>query len=319
MSEFKKLAEKLGISEEALDLLTAFIRDDSEGMERTISLIGITGEALSKMNSQPVQQALAPALGYALVKQLGTDPFQQRILSLVSGLATIKTLFSDQGTQQLINSVTEQLKQLNERIQKIEESKKAEEIQKITENFNTLAQELLELKSRIEQAPSPQPQTQVQTNNSIVRVKDELSSFVSTIEGITEVLKALGYRVRRPGEEEVKRLTPDEIVKLAEEYGFEVKRKGMSPEEVRQLIEKVRKRAYMKAMKEAKIKEKELALKERLYDGALRAFIRIVEEIVGPVIKKHVGEAAEEELRKALNMRLKEIAGEEGKEQPASS
>ena len=298
------LAKKLGISEEdAAIALSLLALDQVDSTEKTIGLIGSAGEALSKTNSQQVQQALAPAVGYALLKQMSTDPFQQRLLSLISALTTLKALSSDQGMQQLINSITEQLKELNTRIQRIEEGKKVEEVEKIAETVNSLAQELIDLKKRFEGG-----QTQVSTQNTTIStIKDELKEFTDTINTISDILKALGYEVRKPWES--KELTPEELAKIAERWGLEVKRKGLTPDEVRRMLEEERRKVWEEAEKTLQIKEKELALKREFMDRITQILSIGFREIIGPIIKKQLGAVAEEELSRALDKRVKEIVG----------
>ena len=311
----KALAQKLGVSEEDAVAALSLVGEDGSDLGNLINLVGATGEAMSKA-PQDVQRAITPVISMALLKQLSTDPYQQRMLALVSSLATLKTLFaSDQGIQQLVNTITQQLNALNERLQKLEEGRKAEELQKLEEFLNTLTQEVLDLKKRVEQPP--QTQTQGSTSNPLVKAKEEMATFLDVLNTVTEYLKALGYKVKRPGEEETPTtITPEVIEELARKYGYEIRK--MTPEEIRKTIEEEKKKAFKKAMRQLKIKEKELAFKEKVYNGLASLTLSFIREVIGPIVKQRLGAVTEEELAKALDMRLKEVAGQSGQEASAS-
>jgi DNA repair exonuclease SbcCD ATPase subunit len=313
----KALAQKLGVSEEDAVAALSLVGEDGSDLSNLINLVGVTGEAMSKA-PQDVQKAITPVISMALLKQLSTDPYQQKMLALVSSLATLKTLFaSDQGIQQLVNTITQQLNTLNERLQKLEEGRKAEELQKLEDFLNTLTQEVLDLKKRIEQPPQTQTQTQGSTSNPLIKAKEEMATFLDVLNTVTEYLKALGYKVKRPGEEETPTtITPEVIEEFARKYGYEVKR--MTPEEIRRTIEEERKKAFKKAMRQLKIKEKELAFKERVYNGFASLALSFIREVIGPIVKQKIGAVAEEELAKALDMRVKQVAGQSGQEVSAS-
>ena len=311
----KTLAQKLGISEEDAVAALSLVGEDGSDLGNLINILGATAEATSKA-PQDVQKAITPVISMALLKQLSTDPYQQKMLALVSSLATLKTLFaSDQGIQQLVNTITQQLNTLNERLQKLEEGRKAEELQRLEDFLNTLTQEVLDLKKRIEQPP--QTQTQGSTSNPLVKAKEEMATFLDVLNTVTEYLKALGYKVRRPGEEETPTtITPEMIEELARKYGYEVKR--MTPEEIRRTIEEERKKAFKKAMRQLKIKERELAFKEKVYNGLASLTLSFIREVIGPIVRQRLGAVTEEELAKAIDMRLKEGAGQSGQEASAS-
>jgi DNA repair exonuclease SbcCD ATPase subunit len=306
----KALAQKLGVSEEDAVVALSLVGEDGSDLGNLINLVGATGEAMSKA-PQDVQKAITPVISMALLKQLSTDPYQQKMLALVSSLATLKTLFSsDQGIQQLVNTITQQLNALNERLQKLEEGRKAEELQRLEEFLNTLTQEVLDLKKRVEQPP--QIQTQGSTN-PLIKAKEEMSMFLDVLNTVTEYLKALGYKVKRPGEEETPpTITPEMIEEYARKYGYEVKR--MTPEEIKKMVEEERKKAFKKAMRQLKIKEKELAFKEKVYNGLASLTLSFIREVIGPIVKQRLGTVTEEELAKAIDMRLKEVAGQSGQE-----
>jgi DNA repair exonuclease SbcCD ATPase subunit len=311
----KALAQKLGVSEEDAVAALSLVGEDSSDLANLFNLVGATGEAMSKA-PQDVQRAITPVISMALLKQLSTDPYQQKMLALVSSLATLKTLFSsDQGIQQLVNTITQQLNTLNERLQKLEEGRKAEELQKLEDFLNMLTQEVSDLKKRIEQPPQTQTQTQGSTNplKAIEQFMEQLQVFPNTLNAMVEYLKALGYKVRRPGEEETPTtITPEVIEEYARKYGYEVRR--MTPEEIRKTIEEERKKAFKKAMRQLQIKEKELAFKEKVYNGLASLTLSFIREVIGPIVKQRLGAVTEEELAKAIDMRLKEVAGQSGQE-----
>jgi hypothetical protein len=121
----KALAQKYGLSEEDVKLALEMIGGEDE-LSKMISTVATTGEALAK-TPKDVQQAIAPLVAATVLRQLSTDPFQQKMLSLAGSILTVKELLSEDKTVvKLVDSIMGEIKALNERLAKLEESRKSE-------------------------------------------------------------------------------------------------------------------------------------------------------------------------------------------------
>jgi DNA repair exonuclease SbcCD ATPase subunit len=264
----KTLAQKYGLSEEDVKLALEMIGGGEDELGKTISTVATTGEALAK-TPKDVQQAIAPLVAATVLKQLSADPFQQKMLSLTGSLLTIKTLLGeDKGVERLVQSITDQIRALNERLAKLEETKKSEEIQAIAQSIENLRADLEELRSRMESGPTAVTQQVASTANPLAQASSQLDEFTRTLNAVVDGLKALGFEVKKPGE--VKPI--DDIDKAKEilvKYGYEVKPRYMSEEEFQRRLQEERRR-YEKLL------EKRLRKSEKIAEAKARQVEAIV-------------------------------------------
>ena len=263
----KALAQKYGLSEEDVKLALEMIGGEDE-LSKMISTVATTGEALAK-TPKDVQQAIAPLVAATVLRQLSADPFQQKMLSLTGSLLTIKTLLGeDKGVERLVQSITDQIRALNERLAKLEETKKSEEIQAIAQSIENLRADLEELRSRMESGPTAVTQQVASTANPLAQASSQLDEFTRTLNAVVDGLKALGFEVKKPGE--VKPI--DDIDKAKEilvKYGYEVKPRYMSEEEFQRRLQEERRR-YEKLL------EKRLRKSEKIAEAKARQVEAIV-------------------------------------------
>jgi uncharacterized phage infection (PIP) family protein YhgE len=240
-SLIKTLAQKYGLSEEDVRLALEMVGGEDE-LSKTLSTVVTTGEALAK-TPEGVQKAIAPLVAATVLRQLSTDPFQQKMLSLTGSLLTIKTLLGeDKSVERLVQSITDQIKALNERLAKLEESKKSEEVQALAESIENLRAGLEELREELRRrAENGSTAVAPQSSNPLAQARNQISEFADTLNAIINGLKALGFEVRKPGE--VKPV--DDIDKAKEilvKYGYEVKPRYMTEEEFHRRLQEERRR-----------------------------------------------------------------------------
>jgi DNA repair exonuclease SbcCD ATPase subunit len=260
----KALAQKYGVSEEDVKLALEMIGGEDE-LSKMISTITTAGEALAK-TPENVQQAIAPLIAATVLRQLSTDPFQQKMLSLTGSLLTIKTLLGeDKGVEKLVDSVMSELKTLNEKIAKIEESKRSEEIQALAESVENLRKGLEELREELKMKVENQSTAvaqQATATNLLANIRSQLEEFSSTLNTLVDTLKALGFEVKKPGE--VKPVDDiDRAKQLLEKYGYEIKPRYMTEEEFQRRLQEERRRLE-------KLFEKKLRKSEKIAEAKAR-------------------------------------------------
>jgi len=266
----KTLAQRLSVSEEdaklALEWLNKVMSEDE--VSKAVSTVATIGEASGKMPEQ-MQRTIAPVLGYALLKQLSTDPFQRQMMSLAGGLATIRALLSsDQQSQQLVEKLLERIDKLNEQIQQMREAKTREELESftstVTETVKSISEEVSVLKRRIEELSS-RPSTPPEHSNPLKAVTTQLSDFKDAITALAETLSALGFRVVKPGEKPpVHEIPDDELRRVAEMRGYELKPKALTWDEVNRIIREreLRLKKWFKRRLEREVRIKEAEAKK---------------------------------------------------------
>jgi hypothetical protein len=249
----KALAQRYGLSEEDVKLALEMIGGEDE-LSKMISTVATAGEALAK-TPKDVQQAIAPLVAATVLRQLSADPFQQKMLSLTGSLLTIKTLLGeDKSVERLVDSIMNEIKALNERLAKLEESKKSEEVKAVAEAIENLRKDMEELRREIENKVSATVTPQTTNINPLEQAKNQISEFVNVLNAVTEGLKALGFEIKKPGEAR----SIDDINKareLLERYGYEVKPRHMTEEEFQRRLQEERKR--LKKMFERKLRKSE--------------------------------------------------------------
>lgn len=278
MSEnlIKTLAQKYGLSEEDVRLALEMIGGGEDEVSKTLSTVVSSGEALAK-TPKDVQQAIAPLVAATVLKQLSADPFQQKMLSLTGSLLTIKTLLGeDKSVEKLVESITGEIKALNERLAKIEESKKSEEIQAVVEAIENLRGDMEELRSRIEKGPATVESQTIA--NPLEQARNQLNDFANTLNTITEGLKALGFEVRKPGE--VKHVDDiDKAKQILERYGYEVKPRYMTEEEFQRRLQEERRRFEKLLEKRLRRSEKIAEAKARQVEALVALGIEILRRL----------------------------------------
>jgi len=287
----KSLAQKLGVSEEdvklALEWLNRVMSEDE--VSKAVSTIATVGEASGKMPEQ-MQQAIAPVLGYALLKHLTADPFQRQMMSLVGGLATIKALLgSDQQSQQLVEKLLERIDNLNEQIQQMREAKSREEFERFASEVNktleAITGEVSELKKKLEELAS-RPSTPPEHINPLKAVTTQLSDFKDAITALAETLTALGFKVVKPGEKPPIHEIPDEeLRRVAEMRGYELKPKALTWEEVDRLVREreMKLKRWFKRKLEREVRLKELETKKwESVSAAIVEGFRLLRRILKP-------------------------------------
>ena len=301
------VAGRQGIDPDVLALVTSVLQEDEDETAKTISTIATAGEALSKASPQ-VAQPLGQLLGAALIKQLNTDPVQQRIVSLVSAIAAAKSLLGGDETTKVL---VEQLNRLQERIQEMAEAKNREEINKILDDTAAILSKMQEkiesLERRIEElktAPAPQAPTPKEPLDDVMSYVEQLTKMKTAIQTMAE---ALGVKIVKPGAEEVDPESIDRIKRKLEELGFEVRPRTITVDEYRRrlrLIEKKLRAKYEKKLRESeKIKELEARKLENYTAVALR-FLGLLENVLG-------GRSSSGDLLKQL-IGAEQQAGQEG-------
>jgi predicted house-cleaning noncanonical NTP pyrophosphatase (MazG superfamily)/uncharacterized coiled-coil protein SlyX len=279
------VAGRQGIDPDVLALVTSVLQEDEDETAKTVSTIATAGEALSKASPQ-VAQPLGQLLGAALIKQLNTDPVQQRIVSLVSAIAAAKSLLGGDETTKVL---MEQLNRLQERIQEMAEAKNREEIQKILDDVTSVLSKMHEkiesLEKRIEEVKaSPAQQVPPQPKEPLDDVMSYAEQLTKMKTAIQTIAEALGVKVVKPGAEEIDPDSIDRIKKKLEELGFEVRPRTMTVDEYRRrlrLIEKKLRAKYEKKLRESeKMKELEARKLENYTAVALR-FLGLLENVLG--------------------------------------
>jgi polyhydroxyalkanoate synthesis regulator phasin len=260
------------------------LQEDEDETAKTISTIATAGEALSKASPQ-VAQPLGQLLGAALIKQLNTDPVQQRIVSLVSAIAAAKSLLGGDETTKVL---MEQLNRLQERIQEMAEAKNREEINKILDDTTAILSKMQEkiesLERRIEElktAPAPQAPPPKEPLDDVMSYAEQLTKMKTALETIAE---ALGVKVVKPGAEEVDPESIERVKKKLEELGFEVRPRTMTVDEYRRRLKLIEKRLRMKYERKLRESEKMKELEARKLENytalALR-FLGLLENVLG--------------------------------------
>jgi uncharacterized protein YaaR (DUF327 family) len=307
----KSLAQKLRVSEEdaklALDWLNRVMSEDD--VSKAVSTVATIGEASGKM-PETMQKTIAPVLGYALLRQLTTDPFQRQMVSLAGGLATIKALLSsDQQSQQLVEKLLERIDNLNEQIQQMREAKTREELESftstVTETVKSISDEVSALKKRIEELSS-KPSTPLE-HNPLKAVTTQLSDFKDAITALAETLSALGFRVVKPGEKPPVHEIPDEeLRRVAEMRGYELKPKALTWDEVNRIIRerelRLKKWFKRRLEREARIKEAEAKKWESAAALGLEV-LRVVRDFVK-------SSSSGGEVVRAVEERIERLSGE---------
>jgi gas vesicle protein len=297
----KTLAQRLGVSEEdarlALEWLNKVMSEDE--VSKAVSTIATIGEASGKM-PEPVQKTIAPILGYALLRQLTTDPFQRQMMSLAGGLATIRALLSgDQQGQELVSKLLERIDKLNEQIQQMREAKTREEFESfantVTETVKSISEEVSALKKRIEELAN-KPSTPPEHGNPLKAVSSQLSDFKEAITSLADALSALGFKVVKPGEKPpVHEISDEELKRAAEARGYELKPKALTWDEVNRILREreMRLKKWFKKRLEKEVRLKELEAKK--WESASAAIVegfRLVKKLLKPGTE-HEGELEE--------------------------
>jgi hypothetical protein len=274
-SLIKTLAQKYGLSEEDVKLALEMIGGGEDELGKTISTVATTGEALAK-TPKDVQQAIAPLVAATVLKQLSADPFQQKMLSLTGSLLTIKTLLGeDKSAEKLVDSIMGEIRALNEKLAKLEESKKSEEVMVIAEAIENLRRDMEELRGRIERGATAVTPQNIAAN-PLEQTRSQISEFVNALNAVTDGLKALGFEVRRPGE--VKPVDDiDKAREILERYGYEVKPRYMTEEEFQRRLQEERRRFE-------KLVEKRLRRSEKIAEARARQ-VEAVAAVVLEVVK----------------------------------
>jgi len=277
------IASRQGVDPEVLSLVASVIQGEEDEVSRTVSTIATAGEALSKANPQ-VAQPLSQLLGAALVKQLNTDPVQQRIIGMVSAIAAAKSLLGGDETTKLL---MEQLNRLQQRLEEITEAKNKEEVQKILDDVASIMEKMHErieaLEKKIEEVKStPPPQQQPREPlDDVMKYADQLAKMKATVQALAE---AFGAKVVHPGSEGFDPDAIEKFKKKLEELGFEVRPRTMTLDEYRRRLQLMKKK-YERKLKEKlekyeKIKELEARKTESLAAVAIK-LLGVIESIAG--------------------------------------
>jgi uncharacterized protein YaaR (DUF327 family) len=287
----KSLAQRLGVSEEdvklALEWLNKVMSEDE--VAKAVSTIATIGEASARMPEQ-VQKAIAPVLGYALLKQLSTDPLQRQLASLAGGLATIRALLSnDQQSLQLVEKLLEKVDKLNEQIQQLREAKTKEEFESfvntVNETVKSISEEVSALKKRVEELAS-KPSAPLEHQNPLKTISSQLSEFKEAITALADALNALGWKVVKPGERPpITEVSDEELRKIAESRGYELRPKALTWEEVDRFMREREERLkrWFKRRLEREVRLKELEAKKwESISAALVEGFRLLRRLLRP-------------------------------------
>jgi hypothetical protein len=279
----KTLAQRYGLSEEDVKLALEMIGGGEDEVSKTISTITTSGEALAK-TPKDVQQAIAPLVAATVLRQLSADPFQQKMLSLTGSLLTIKTLLAeDKSAEKLVDSIMGEIKALNERLAKLEESKKSEEVKAVAEAIENLRRDMEELRREIEAKEFATVAPKSITTNPLEQTKNQISEFVNVLNSVTEGLKALGFEIKKPGE--VKPVDDvDKAREILERYGYEVKPRYMTEEEFQRRLQEERRRFE-------KLLEKRLRRSEKIAEAKARQ-VEAIAAVALEVIR-HLGKLSQ--------------------------
>jgi len=260
----KAVARRLGVGEEDARLALSLFSEFSEGedVEKAISLIAAAGQGLEKAPAQ-FQQAVAPVVATALLKQLSRDPYRERLVALAESLMTIKALLGQDETarqlQSALSSVVEQINRLNQEIESLKEVRVEEverSLQPILSTVESLRSGLEELRRRLDEL-SRQPRQVSEEVEELggagratglaERLRNDITTLKREVEGLADVLSMLGYKVVRSSEP-TSPPRPEELEELRrrwEALGYEVKPKVVTVEELnrlRQEMEEARRR-----------------------------------------------------------------------------
>jgi DNA repair exonuclease SbcCD ATPase subunit len=273
----KALAQRYGMSEEDVRLALEMIGGEDE-VSKILSTITTAGEAIAK-TPKDVQQAIAPLVAATVLRQLSTDPFQQKMLSLTGSLLTIKTLLGEDKTvEKLVDSIMGEIKALNEKIAKLEESKKSEEIQALAESIENLRKDMEELRREIEKRESATTTPQNASTNPLEQARSQISEFVNALNAVIDGLKALGFEIRKPSE--VKPIDDiDRAKRLLESYGYEVKPRYMTEEEFQRRLQEERRRLQRIFERKLRKSEKIAEAKARQVEAIAAVVLEIVRNI----------------------------------------
>jgi undecaprenyl pyrophosphate synthase len=284
----KAIGKKLGAGEEGAELAAAVLGElgdaSDDTVAKTVSLAAAAGEGLGKA-PQPLQQALTPIIASSLLKQLNKDPFQEKMLSLVTSLTTLKYILgdSDRESSKMADVLLSQIKELKDTIENLKEEKKAEDEQRLNETLQTIYDEIRMLKTKVETGTAPQRTLADYVEKSPV---EHISTFSKELNSLVDALKELGFKVKRPGEEEHEVPGPEVIEKLratAEKLGLEVRPKSMTYDEYQRRLEEEKKRIMRIAKRKAErhVKVQEAKAKQMETIGALFAeLMRTVREYI---------------------------------------
>lgn len=278
------VASRQGVDPDVLSLVASVIQGEEDEASKTVSTIATAGEALSKASPQ-VAQPLSQLLGVALMKQLNTDPVQQRIVGMVSAIAAAKSLLGGDETTKLL---MEQLNRLQQRLEEITEAKNKEEVQKILDDVTSIMEKMHErieaLERKIEEVkstPPPQPQQPREPLDELVSYADQLAKAKEAIRTLAE---ALGVKVVHPGSEVIDPDAIERAKRKLEELGFEVRPRAMTVDEYRKRLQlmkkKLEKKYKEKLKKHERIKELEARKFENATALALR-FLSLLESVLG--------------------------------------
>jgi DNA repair exonuclease SbcCD ATPase subunit len=287
----KSLAQRLGVSEEdvklALEWLNKVMSEDE--VSKAVSTIATIGEASGRM-PESMQKTIAPVLGYALLKQLSTDPLQRQLVALAGGLATIRALLSgDQQSSQLVEKLLERIDKLNEQIQQMREAKTREEFERFASEVNktleSTTSEVSELKKRLEELAS-KPSTPPERANPLKAISSQLGEFKEAVTALADALSALGWKVVKPGERTpIHEISDEELRKVAESRGYELKPKALTWEEVDRLMrereERLKKWFRRRLEREVRLKELEAKKWESISAAMVEGF-RLLRRILKP-------------------------------------
>lgn len=304
--KIEKAAGKAGLDEsvvkEAVKALES--TEDAASIAReTLALIGDGVEVMSKAPPD-VRQYLAPAVVSAVTQGGSSSDRLYRIAEKAAEVGVVlKAIYSglgggDEATRKLEERVEELTKEFKEWRDALSNAEK----EALKESLEELGNRIDELHKKVEEVrkvpvPIQQPKSGLEV---LADLKDSVDKELNKV---VELLKFLGFKVEK-GES----LDIDKARKTLEELGFEVRRKGMSEEEYRRRLEEVRRKAYKRALKRLQVEKVK-------YETVGSILLSAINEVFGPLVRQRLGMPTEEELEKALNQRIKEVAGSGGKQE----
>jgi len=272
----KPVSGRSGVSEEDVArYVMQLLEEEDDSVERTIGLLGTVAEATSKA-PPPAQQAITQLANLALIKQLNTDPFQQKLLTTVGGLMALKTFFGDSESRQLVEQLNQQLNALKQEIEELRRAKLTEELQQafqpVLERVEKLSSVAEELRHRVEELErGGRPQEVSAQQSAVKELRSQFEELRDAVNTLRELAEAMGYKVVRPGAESLPDPEVFERVKeFAERFGYELRPKTVTWEEVERRIREVEER-YERMLREVQEQER------RRYEEKLKEDEKIAE------------------------------------------
>jgi len=249
------VAKKRGIPPEEARVVLALFRDKTpDAFSNLREMVKVLGEGLAVISGLPPDAArtIAPILTTAVPAALGGG--EGGLDALVTKATVAKQLLGDGGgdryTQLLEKMLEKRDKELEELKARIEEvGQKMEEKER-----EELLARIQELQGQIErlaaEASQPRPaEGEEKPRDLASRILETLGE----VEKFVNALEKLGYKVERGGSPSL-----EDMAKMLEQYGFEVKRRTITERELEEIAKRIREEERRRLEVELGVEEKRI-------------------------------------------------------------